>query len=124
MKYQRLLSAFYSQVWGLLPEKFSEIESFLQLKASGADIAEEEVVAIAGTRRPGGVQMVGRVALLPVFGTILHRISAIERSSGGVGTEELGAAIDALVADTAVKAIVMVHDSPGGAVSNIPELAQ
>jgi signal peptide peptidase SppA len=123
MKYQQILSAFFSTPWAILPEKLAEIRAFLRMKADGGELLDEQVQALAASRRPDGVQMVGRVAVLPVFGTISQRVGMLERASGGVSTEELGASLDSLVSDKAVKSIVMVYDSPGGSVPGVQELA-
>lgn len=123
MKYQNIISAFYSEPLAILPAKLAEIRAFLRLKAMGGDVAPEEIAAIAGSRRSDGVQMIGRVAVLPVMGVISQRVGMMERASGGVSTEEIGQTLDSLVADKQVKTIVMAFDSPGGSVSGLPELA-
>lgn len=123
MKYHQILSAFFSTAWAILPEKLAEIRAFLHLRARGDEVPAEDIEALAASRRPDGVQMVGRVAVLPVFGTISQRVGMLERASGGVSTEEIGASLDALVADKQVKAIVMAYDSPGGSVPGVMELA-
>ncbi len=123
MLYARLIEAFYASPWAITPEKFRAMEMFLALKARGDDVPEEEIVAVVAGRRPANVTMAGKVAILPVFGVIAQRLGTMDRASGGVSTEELAAALDNLVADRQVKSIVMVHDSPGGSVYNVPELA-
>lgn len=121
--YPAILSAFYSTPWAILPEKLEEIRAFLKLKAAGGQVEPAAAAALAATRRPDGVQMFGRVAVLPVFGVIAQRLGMMERISGGVSTEELGATLDTLVRDQAVKAIVMAYDTPGGTVPGVMELA-
>jgi signal peptide peptidase SppA len=54
----------------------------------------------------------------------MHRAGILAQSSGGVSAESLGAQLDALVADRQVRAICMVFDTPGGAVTGVPELAK
>ena len=125
MRYKRLLQAFYQTTWAILPEKLLEIRSFLHMKVHGADVSREAVDAIIAARREdSGVQMSGRVAVLPMFGTFVHRASDIDESSGLLSTEGLGVLYDALLADKAVKAIVLVFDSPGGSVFGLEELAK
>ncbi len=117
MNYDHILSAFYAEAWAILPAKLEEIRAFLARKAAGEPMPEYHAAA-----RPG-VQMAGRVAILPVFGVISQRAGMLEKASGGVSAEELGATLDNLVSDKAVKAVVMAFDSPGGSVAGIPELA-
>ncbi len=123
MKYANIMNAFYSTPFAILPEKLAEIRAFLRVKANGGEIDPKEVAAIAAARRSDGVQMIGRVAVLPVFGVISQRVSMMDRASGGVSTEEIGQTLDNLVADKQVKTIVMAFDSPGGPVTGVPELA-
>lgn len=123
MKYANIIAAFHSQPWAIMPEKLAEIRAFLRLKARGGEIDPQDVAAIAASRRSDNVQMIGRVAVLPVFGVIAQRVSMMDRASGGVSTEEIGQTLDNLVADKQVKTIVMAFDSPGGTVTGVPELA-
>lgn len=121
--YDRILARFYGEVFAILPAKLLEIRSFLHLKARGEDVPPSAVHEAMAGRRSDGVQMAGRVAVLPVQGVIAQRVGAVEKASGGVSAEEIGATLDSLVADRSVKAIVMAYDSPGGSVAGIPELA-
>ena len=122
MNYPNILAAFYSTPWAILPEKLAQIQAFLRIKAAGGAIAPETVKAAVASRRDDSVQMVGRIALMPVFGTISQRCSMLDEASGGVSTESLGATLDSLVADKQVGKICMVFDSPGGSVSGVAEL--
>lgn len=65
--------------------------------------------------------MSGDVAIVSVFGVLSQRPSLM--TSGGTSAEEIGRAVDAAVADRAVKSIVLNADSPGGSVFGIPEAA-
>lgn len=117
-----LLTAFYGQVWAILPEKLREIESLLLLRARGGHVPPEQVAAIAAARRADGVQMYGRAAVVPVFGVLAQRVGMMEEASGGIGCEALGATLDGLAADKGVRCIVMAFDSPGGSVFGVQEL--
>jgi signal peptide peptidase SppA len=65
----------------------------------------------------------GSVAVLPVNGPIMQKPDLWMRLFGiGTSTEGLGRAIDTLVNDPSVKAIVLDVDSPGGSVSGVEEL--
>lgn len=143
--YPNLLNAFLSAPWAILPAKLAEIRAFLVLKAQGGTVDAEEIRHIvAGRRKPvaqdrfddaqenfpatrgrlGNVQMAGRVAVLSVMGTICQHAGSMECASGGISTEKIGAALDGLAADRTVKCVVMVFDSPGGAVFGVEELGR
>jgi signal peptide peptidase SppA len=124
MKYRKAFEVVYNQPLAILPGKLQAICSFLHTKAIGEDVPEEQIQAIAASRRANDVQMAGRVAVVPVFGTIMQRVSMLDRASGGISTEELGATLDALAADRQVGSITMVFDSPGGTVQGVTELGK
>jgi capsid assembly protease len=63
------------------------------------------------------------VAVLPVLGTISHRMGMFSASSGGTSTEALTREFRSLLADSSVSAIVLDVDSPGGSADGIDELA-
>jgi capsid assembly protease len=123
-KYPAILRAFFGTPWAIWPPKLAEIRAFLALKAAGGEVADEEIKAIVAARRPDGQQMAGRVAVVPVMGVICHHAGGMEEASGGVSTERLGSLLDSLVSDKQCKSILMVFDSPGGAVAGVPELAE
>src|SRR4051812_48405729 len=106
MKYARILAELYGTPVAILPEKYETIRAFLESKAKGEDVPPETVAAIAGSRRPDGVTVSGKVAVLPVFGVISQRAGLLEQASGGVSAERVGALLDGLVADDGVKSIV------------------
>lgn len=121
MKYRSIFAAFFNTPHAIMPEKLAEIEAFLTPKfLAKAKASKEESEPKAGPR--DGVQMVGRVAVVPVMGVLAQRMGMMGQMSGGTSTEQLGATIDNLVADRGVKAILLNIDSPGGSVFGIPEL--
>ena len=63
------------------------------------------------------------IAVLPLTGTISHRMGMLSEASGGISTERFTQWLRAAVADPSVKAIVIDTDSPGGTVDGVPELA-
>jgi signal peptide peptidase SppA len=138
MKYPHVLASFYGTPWAITPEKLAEIQAFLERKAftpAGAwgDAGPETVAAgrqhvaahgpVLTAAQRNGVRMAGRVAVVPVHGTITQRAGLVADFSGGVSTEALGQQLDQLARDPGVKAIVLAVDSPGGSVSGVPELA-
>jgi signal peptide peptidase SppA len=63
------------------------------------------------------------IAVLPLTGPITQRAGLFTAFFGGTSTEKWGRAFDELVASSAVGAIVVDADTPGGTVSGVPELA-
>lgn len=64
----------------------------------------------------------GGIALIRVFGSIVQRASQLGPCEGGTGTEDIGAALSATVADETVSQILMQFDTPGGSVFGVGEL--
>jgi signal peptide peptidase SppA len=86
---------------------------------SAEEIAPIFSVAPSSTTR----SRAGAIAVLPLTGTISHRMGMMSEMSGGTSTEKFGQWLKAAVADPNVKAIVIDADSPGGSVDGVPELA-
>lgn len=65
----------------------------------------------------------GKVGVVPIFGPVAQRMSPMLLKSGGTSTEEVGVALDALVADSSVSSVVLWVDSPGGESYGTEEIA-
>ena len=70
-------------------------------------------------QRAGGA---GNIALIQVHGPIVQRASQLGMCEAGTGAHEIGAALDAALADSSVGQILISFDSPGGSVFGIQEL--
>jgi signal peptide peptidase SppA len=117
MKYESIIRAFCNTPWLIDERKYQEILEFLTIKANGGTI-EYEAAASRPTKN-----VKGDVAVIPIIGTISHRASMLGKSSGGTSAMEIGQMFDSVASDPGVGAIVLDIDSPGGAVSGTPELA-
>lgn len=83
------------------------------------DASQRQPKAARGDgQRAGG----GNIAVIPVFGPIVQRASQLGMCEAGTGAEEIGAALDAALADSSVSDILMRFDTPGGAVFGVQEL--
>jgi len=122
MRYSHILDAFYTPL-AITEDKLWEIHEFLHAKSAGEEVSEDRIREIMAGRREDGVDMVGRIAVVSVFGVISQRVGLLGQASGGVGAEALAARLDGLVNDKTVKSILMVFDSPGGSVFGVTELA-
>lgn len=130
--YSRILRAARSQAWAIMPDKLEAILGFLELKAAGGGATPEKIAELhaaseisAARARSVSAASSGSVAVIPVYGMIMHRGNMMGDISGprGTSTEQLSAQIHQAVNDPNVKAIVMDFDTPGGTVDGVPELA-
>jgi signal peptide peptidase SppA len=131
-----LSQSLYGQPWAICPDKLRELVGVFEARRTGEAAATGELAtdrqrareARAATigaklRQVGGmlVDQVGKVAVLPLHGTITQRPSVFNSFSGGTSAEQFAAAHLELVRDAGVKSIVWDVDSPGGSVAGVPE---
>ena len=64
------------------------------------------------------------IAVIPVYGTLVRRTLGLEAASGLTSYGEIGALLDAAVANPEVTGILLDVDSPGGEVGGVFELGQ
>lgn len=130
--YHLIRRAVRSTPWAIQPEKLEAILAFLQLKAEGKAVdavklaeihAASEVAAARATNVSGSSK--GSVAVLPVYGCIMHRGNMMGDISGPSGTsiDQLTSQFRQALNDPSVSAIVFDFDSPGGTVDGVAELA-
>lgn len=123
--YDRIIARVTRTPWAILPEKLGEIAELLRFRAAGGRLTADEIQARLGDTpdAPGPTRVERTVAVIPVYGTIVHRAGSFEAFSGGTSAEMLGKYIRRAVQDETVKAIVLDVASPGGTVTGVPELA-
>lgn len=122
-KYTNIIQAVTSTIWAIMPEKMDAILAFLSAK-SGVGFFSESEVEIETKVATTAKNIKGKVAVLPLTGTISQRIGSMSHTSGGVSTDEFGAWFDSAIADNEIGAIVIDTDSPGGNVFGVQELSQ
>jgi signal peptide peptidase SppA len=123
MKYQHVLSAFAAEPWAMERSKLSVIADFLAFKATGGDVAADELAARITKKQEGDIaRREGAVAVIPVYGVLAPKMDMMTEISGGTSYVGLQRALHAALADDEVKAIVLDIDSPGGAVPGAQEL--
>lgn len=140
MKYSRIISAVMATPWAIRAEKLSAILAFLAFKADEGEMSKEEIAVLkqpakeptyfavdgeieAAVPSKSSGSKAGQVAVLPISGTISHRMGMMSEISGGTSTERFTQWLRAAVNDPTVKAIVLDINSPGGTVDGVPELA-
>lgn len=130
--YQHIRQAVAGKLWYIHEQKMNEILTFLELKFNGGMASAETITAIraANEIRAARTQTVsaassGSVAVIPIYGLIMHRGSMMDDMSGpqGTSTEKLMQQIRQAAADPNVRAIVLDVDSPGGGTDGVDELA-
>ena len=140
MKYRHIISAVMSTPWAIRAEKLSAILSFLAFKADEGEMSEQEIAILkqpakepifyamegeieAAAPSNSSRSKAGQIAVLPISGTISHRMGMMSEMSGGTSTERFTQWLRSAVNDPSVKAIVLDINSPGGTVDGVPELA-
>lgn len=76
---------------------------------------------LAGDKAIRGVK--GRIGVIPVHGPIQQRMTGELMKAGGTSTEEVGMALDTMLADKSIGGIVLHVDSPGGESYGVEELS-
>lgn len=124
MKYHRVLSYVRNAVWAIDTGKMDEILAVLAHRAAGHLFTADEIQARigAGAETPSASQS-GSIAIVPLRGTIAHRMGSMDESSGGMSAERFTAMIRTVVADPSIGTILLDVDSPGGTVPGVPEAA-
>lgn len=122
-RYRQVASVVFGDVWAILPQTLNVIGDLVRMRIEGECLSDEEIDARIGGRKQRPMQVSGKVAVLPVFGVISHRMNMMTEISGGTSTELLGKAFDELANDPAIGAIVLDIDSPGGSVNGLQELS-
>lgn len=130
--YSRILSAVYSTIWAIQPEKLQAILAFLELKAAGGAPSEDALTEIraanveAARKSASLAGTAGSVAVLPLYGLISHRTNVMADISGPGGTscQQFTKQFRQALNDPNCKAIVIDVDSPGGTVDGVAELAE
>lgn len=126
MRYDKILAAVAAQPWAILPEKGAVIADFLSRKAAGESVTFTPPAAAAdaaGMKDKKRKKPSGTVGVIPIYGTITQRADWMSEWSGGASTDAIGAALDEMVADPQIDAVILDVDSPGGSVYGVEELA-
>ncbi len=120
--YPRILMEFTNTPLAIMPEKLEIVAGFMNDQLQGVKYDEAAIQAVTSSRQAGSVEG-SATALIPIYGTISHRMNLVKRVSGGTSTQMAAAALREAVQDHRVSDIVLEIDSPGGAVSGVAELA-
>ncbi len=125
-RYRNVINAVFGAVWAILPHKLEEIAALLELRQQGITLTKEQIRERIGD--PGQAPLhaaaaSSKISVLNLFGTIAQRMNMMMEYSGGTSTELFGKHFDQAIDDSNVSAVVIVADTPGGAVPGVEELA-
>lgn len=111
--------------WAIQPEKLLEIQAIYATHLRGEKIDIEAVEKRLGrplNNEPKGYEIRDGVAVLPVSGVLAKRMNLFSSISGGASYEMVAKDFAQAMNDPAVEAVVLVVDSPGGAVDGVQQL--
>jgi capsid assembly protease len=142
--YPHIVRLVQETPWAMLPSRLAVLLDLVRFRAAGGRLTDDEIAARIGQRRQpederaaafdieagayrtaqgSSAGRAGVVQVIPIVGTLMPRADLMTETSGGASVERLTARFRTAMADPAVKAVVFDVDSPGGAVSGIPEIA-
>src|SRR5437868_5762288 len=118
MSLTRILHVVYSQPWAITPSRHAAIREALSQHMAGISFPS------FGDEEPkAAVDIVGKVAVLPIEGVILGKASGLEAACGAFSLETFRANLKATAANPAVESIILSISSGGGTITNVPEAA-
>ncbi|RSV15189.1 S49 family peptidase [Sphingomonas sp. ABOLF] len=133
---QHVMAAIRSQPWAIMPGYLEAIEAIalrvlddpavLALKDDGHQERQLSAVAMMGERAPGTRKAMLRegIGMLPLMGPVFPRSNIMTEYSGAASLDIAAADLRALQASPDVRQILMVIDSPGGAVAQVNDFAR
>ena len=104
-----------SQPWAMHVDYLRNVINGLRL------VAGEEASPWAATMKAPKVS--GSIAILPVYGMIQQRGSAMLEWFGGTSTDQLGAVFSAAMRNDQIGGVLLDVDSPGGTIPGVEELS-
>ncbi|MDF3821980.1 S49 family peptidase [Leptospira sp. 96542] len=113
--------------WAIIPERLVEMQGIYATHLRGEKIDIAAIEARLGRPLANDQQEYvvrdGGIAVLPIEGVIAPKANLFTRISGGFSAQMGIAQIESAMADSRVKGLVLLIDSPGGSVFGTPELA-
>ena len=124
MKLARILNELYCRPWLITPQMHRQICGIVDSHVDGSAHAEEGIADMFAAKDARDILSYYKdVAFVDVQGVIGRKVSAIEKSSGVTDVNDIADAMQFAAEDSSTSGIVMRVDSPGGAVTGVPELA-
>lgn len=124
---RNIVRSVLSESWVIHPPKLEEIVGVLEARAAGVAFTEEEIRERIGVPQNAEESeptlLEGGIQVIDVSGTLAPRMNLMMKFSGGTSTQKLAQQIREAGDNEQVKTIVLRIDSPGGAASYTPEVA-
>lgn len=130
-----IVRAVLNQEWLIEPSKLDAICAFLELRASGAKLPEDQIQIVmqAGLQNPVGIEQffnkdneqidVGGIRLIQTTGTMAPKLNLMAKFSGGASTQMLTREFIRAGQDDSVSTVLHLVDSPGGVATGTQEYA-
>lgn len=123
-RYTALDKWFTETPWAIRREMLAVLQEIRHVRLSGhrfsAEEIEQRVGAARGSRPP---RRTGAIAVVPLYGVIVPRATAMTQMSGGMTLQDFRSMLLSAVDDPDVSAILIDVDSPGGSVDQVAETA-
>jgi len=116
-RYEQVIKFVVETPWAIRPYMLETIRAVLAAKINGAEL--EPYAAAPRQQAPSP----GSVAVLPLWGVMVPHAGMMTDFSGGTAMDTWMEDFRTLVNDPSISTIVLDIDSPGGAVSFVPEAA-
>jgi signal peptide peptidase SppA len=109
-------------LWAIIPQQLGPTQQLILAHWEHAI----EAAKGRGASPPGGETQItpGGTAIIPVQGVISKNPGLLTALLGGVATRDIAAKFGAALGNSAVKALLLLIDSPGGTVDGTEELAE
>ena len=121
-KHPLLRQRLFGVPLAIQPAKLEVILSAVAPKI-GLVYKPELIQDVGDQRQRSDLRVINGVAVIEVFGSLVHRSRGMSFGSGLTSFESLQQEFEAAVADQSIKAIVLQMDSPGGEVSGAFDFA-
>jgi signal peptide peptidase SppA len=113
--------------WAITPDRLESIHAIYAARLRGEDPDLAGIEARIGRplqNDPQGYEVRDGVALVPLRGVLAQRMNLMSNISGGTSTELFARDIRQAVEDPAVSSIIVMADTPGGAVAGTQAAAE
>ncbi len=126
IRYPHIASRVFNTPLLIHPGKLDAIIAALAPRFGMGDIpvAPEAYATATGEKRAPGYSVAGGIAVLDIFGVLVHRSRMEADSTWLLGYNDIARRFEAALADPDVRAIVLNMDSPGGEVAGCFDLAE
>ncbi len=118
MKLQRIYTLVTAEPWLITAPAHQTIQKLVEAHMEGKTAALN-----VEYEKPEITMQEGGIAVVPVAGVIGKGLSAIEKSCGACGIEDVEDDLAECLMNELCSGVVLHIDSPGGAVTGVPELA-